>query len=119
VNRPGKLPQERIGVHPKDWKLEPWAEKMLKGCDAGIRDAMRLMCAGDFETYESCQGGNGHSYAEPTIAFHGGPSEGFRALAWLRSFGVIPTDLRRVWTIEDGEPHGPYWNVVFAPRKKL
>lgn len=107
------ISQDRIGVHPKDWKLEPWLEKMLAGVDAKIRPVLRILCAGGFETFESCQGGKGHPYPEPTICFHGGPSEGFRAIAWLRDYGIAPSDLRRYWSIQDGEPHGPEWQLTF------
>lgn len=59
--------------------LTPDIEQMLLDCDPGIRPYMRLMTAGGFETYESCQGGEGHAYAEPSIRFYGKRGEGFRA----------------------------------------
>lgn len=65
------------------------------------------------ETFESCQGGSGHAYAEPTVRFHGDTSEGFRALAAAIRGRLPVSDLRRVWPIIDGEPTGPCWEMVF------
>ena len=111
--RPGKLVQDRIGVHPSAWILSDDAESVLRAVDSGIRRFMRLMLAGDFETYESCEGGEGHSFVDPTIRFHGNRGEGFRAFAWLMAHGVEPESLRRFWQIEDGEPTGPKWEITF------
>jgi len=51
------------------------------------------------ETFESCEGGPGHSYPEPTVRFRGDRSEGFRALsAVLGKNDFRVSDLRRVWS---------------------
>lgn len=110
------ISQDRIGVHPNDWQPSDDEEAMLRAVDDGIRPALRVMVAGRFETYESCQGGPGHAYTEPTIRFHGDRGEGFRALAWLRAYGIEPTTIRRMWTIQEGEPHGPEWEITFWSR---
>jgi hypothetical protein len=39
--------------------------------DTAIERAVRILREGGIETFESCQGGKGHSYAEPAIRFHG------------------------------------------------
>ena len=39
--------------------------------DDGIREAVRILAEAGIETFESCQGGDGHAYSEPTIRFHG------------------------------------------------
>lgn len=83
--------------------------------DPGIADAVRVLLEAGVETFESCQGGPGHAYAEPTVRFHGGPEEGFRALAAAMSGGLRVTDLRRTWPILQGEPTGPWWEMVFLP----
>ena len=113
TERPGKLAQDRIGVHPDDWILSDGAESVLRAVDPGIRGFMRLMLAGDFETYESCEGGEGHAYPEPTIRFHGNRGEGFRAFAWLMTHGVAPSSIRRIWEVIEGEPVGPEWEITF------
>lgn len=81
--------------------------------DAGIRDYVEVLAAAGVETYESCEGGNGHAYPEPTIRFHGDRSEGFRALAVAVRSQLPVSALRRIWTINDGEPTGPSWEMSF------
>lgn len=80
--------------------------------DAGIRRAVEILQAEGVETFESCQGGQGHAYPEPTIRFHGNRPEGFRALAVAVNHGLAVANLRRVWPIIDGEPTGPYWEIT-------
>jgi len=65
------------------------------------------------ETFESCGGGKGHAYPEPTVRFHGDRSEGFRAFAAAVQHGLPVAELRRVWPINDGEPTGPWWELTF------
>src|SRR5947209_14537070 len=82
--------------------------------DAGIRRAVEALRNAGIETYESCQGGQGHPYAEPTIRFHGDHAEGFRALAVALRRGLRVSALRRCYEIINGEPHGPEWEMTFA-----
>lgn len=82
--------------------------------DPGIRRAVEVLGAAGVETFESCQGGPGHAYPEPTVRFHGDRSEGFRALAAAMQEGLPVVALRRVWTINDGEPAGPWWEMTFV-----
>ena len=86
--------------------------------DPGIVDAVETLRAGGIETFESCQGGNGHAYAEPTVRFHGGPEEGVRALSVAMKAGLPVLDLRKVWPIIDSEPTGPWWELTFATRDR-
>ena len=83
--------------------------------DSGISDAVERLNAVGIETFESCEGGRGHAYPEPTIRFHGEQPEGLRALAAALEKGLGVTALRRVWTIQDGEPTGPWWEMTFSP----
>lgn len=85
--------------------------------DEGIQKEVEILTANGIETYESCEGGSGHCFPEPTVRFHGGQSEGFRALAVALQNGLKPSDLRRVWTIIDGEPVGPTWEMTFTHRE--
>lgn len=85
--------------------------------DNGIRDAVRVLAEAGVETFESCEGGDGHAYTEPTIRFHGERAEGFRALSVALQFGLRVLSLRRVWPINDGEPTGPWWELVILPTK--
>ncbi len=56
--------------------------------DPGIRRYVGALAAAGVETFESCEGGEGHAFQV--------------------------TDLRRVWSIEDGEPVGPNWELTFS-----
>lgn len=86
----------------------------LETLDPGIMGAVKLLRDAGIETFESCQGGAGHSYPEPTVRFHGQRGEGFRALAVAYQHRLPVYALRRTWSIEDGEPVGPYWEMTFA-----
>src|ERR1017187_8676652 len=70
--------------------------------DEGIRDAVELLASNGVETFESCQGGEGHSFPEPTIRFEGSSGEGLRALSVALDYGLPVFRLRRTWGIVDG-----------------
>lgn len=82
--------------------------------DPGIRPEVRTLIDAGVETFESCQGGQGHCYPEPTIRFSGSQAEGFRAFGIARTYGLCVTALRRVWDVEDGELVGPKWEMTFG-----
>lgn len=81
--------------------------------DAGIERQVLMLRDAGIETFESCEGGPGHAYPDPTVRFHGNRSEGLKALAAAMSFGLEILDLRRVWPIIDGEITGPWWELTF------
>lgn len=82
--------------------------------DKGIKHYVEILASEGIETYESCEGGADHAYSEPTIRFHGGHTEGFRALAIALQHTLPVSSLRRAWNIEDLEPVGPTWEIVFS-----
>jgi hypothetical protein len=82
--------------------------------DAGIRNAVHALRSGGVETFESCEGGEGHAYLEPTVRFHGNQAEGFRALGVAMQAGLKVSELRRVWPVLDSEPTGPWWELTFT-----
>jgi len=84
--------------------------------DAGISSEVETLAAQGIETFESCDGGEGHAYPEPTVRFHGGKAEGFRALSIALAEGLPVRDLRRVWPVIDAEPTGPWWEMTFIRR---
>lgn len=90
--------------------FDPEADHPL---DPGIRRYVLLLRANGVETYESCEGGDGHSFPEPTVRFHGEHAEGFRALSVALSLRFPVADLRRRWSVQDGEPTGPNWEMTF------
>jgi len=82
--------------------------------DPGVRRYVDALYSGGIKTYESCEGGNGHSYAEPAVRFYGERGEGFRALAVALQHGFPVRAVRRIWTVdEDGHPCGPNWEMSF------
>lgn len=85
----------------------------ISGLDDKIAVFVNTLREYGVETFESCEGGDGHAYTEPTIRFYGHRSEGFRALAAAWERGLPVSDLRRVWPLVEGEPTGPYWELVF------
>jgi len=91
------------------------ADEFSPPLDPGIEIAVLALRAAGIETFESCQGGPGHTFPEPTVRFHGNNAEGFRALAAAMTAGLKVTSLRRAWSIVDGEPTGPHWEMVFVP----
>lgn len=85
--------------------------------DAGIRRAVQVLLDAGIETFESCEGGEGHSYPGPAVRFHGGSGEGWKALGVCITFDLKPTNLRRVWyVLARNSPTGPYWEITFKER---
>jgi hypothetical protein len=85
--------------------------------DRGIRKAVERLQACGIETFESCEGGPGHSFAEPAVRFHGGPAEGWKALAACMAVDLPVLTLRRYWDVLDHtDVSGPYWEIVFRRR---
>jgi hypothetical protein len=85
--------------------------------DSGIKNGVERLRACGIETFESCEGGPGHAYTEPTIRFHGTPEAGWRALGICLAYGFPVLCLRRVWYVQDAnEPTGPDWEIVFRKR---
>ena len=83
--------------------------------DTGIKGAVLTLRAAGIATFESCEGGKGHTFPEATIRFNGDKLEAFKALNTALSNGFKVYNLRRVWRIEDGEPVGPWWELTFFP----
>ena len=86
--------------------------------DPGIADAVEALRDAGIETFESCEGGPGHAYPEPSVRFHGQQPEGMKALAAALYVGLPVAELRRVWRLENGEPTGPWWELTFRPHQR-
>jgi len=82
--------------------------------DTGISDFVLALRAAGIDTFESCEGGDGHAYLEPTIRFHGGKGAGWKALNAALENGLPVAAIRRTWPLIDGEPTGPYWEMTFT-----
>lgn len=87
---------------------------MIEGLDPGIARFVEVLSENGIETFESCQGGSGHAFAEPTVRFHGNQAEGFRAFSIAHDHGLPVAAIRRFWSIVDGEPTGPHWELTFS-----
>jgi hypothetical protein len=85
----------------------------LDRLDPRIRSIVEILVANGVETFESCEGGEGHAFHVPTVRFHGNHAEGFRALAIALQHGLKVCELRRYYSIEDCEPVGPRWEMTF------
>jgi len=83
--------------------------------DEGIREIVLTLLANGVETFESCEGGRGHSFPEPTVRFEGSSAEGLRAFSVALENGLPVSQLRRVWGVVDGQIHGPWWVMTFHP----
>lgn len=94
--------------------LDGLDEFAIEGVDAGISHFVSILRSQGIETCQSCEGGPGHSYDEPTIEFHGGPGDGPRAVGVAFTYGLPIRQLRRFWSIQDGEMTGPYWAMTFS-----
>lgn len=84
--------------------------------DKGIRLAVERLQACGIETCQSCEGGPGHSYPEPTVEFYGGPEAGWRAVGACLAYGLPIMTLNRKWDVSDRiEVTGPIWEIIFRP----
>lgn len=82
--------------------------------DPGIEGAVLILRKHGVETYESCDGSDGHAYPEPTVMFHGSKYEGFRVLSVALMYGLPVRELSRAWSVSGAEPTGPDWKLVFS-----
>lgn len=97
----------------------PWRTKMMpdswyQNLDEGIRFAVLVLHAAGIETCQSCQGGEGHAYHEPTVDLVAGHGDawGFKALAALEDYGVSVRSVSLVWNISRGLPYEKLWRLV-------
>ena len=84
--------------------------------DKGVERYVLTLRRAGVETFESCEGGKGHCFPEPTVRFYGERSAGFAALAAAMAEALPVAELRRLWSIQDGEPTGPYWEITFSQK---
>ncbi len=89
------------------------ADAHLVGLDPGIAPIVEALRSRGVPTYESCEGGEGHAFPEPTVRFNGDRLDGFQALAIALQLQLPVRALRRVWRVLDGEPEGPTWEMSF------
>lgn len=83
--------------------------------DPGIRYAVLVLRSGGVETFESCEGGPGHSSPDPMVRFYGSAWAGYHAFAVAMEHGLPVFELQRVYDCQDGQLAGPWWKLVFRP----
>lgn len=82
--------------------------------DKGIAPFVVFLVSMGVETFESCEGGEGHAYPEPTVRFHGGFAEGYKAVGYALEHNFNVSELRRVWPLLDGALTGPCWEITLT-----
>lgn len=81
--------------------------------DKGIEPYVLALRSGGIETFESCEGGDGHAFLEPTVRFCGDSAEGYRAFAVAVKCGLPVYSLRRYYSVSGSELEGPWWEMTF------
>jgi hypothetical protein len=91
-------------------------ESFYEGLDPGIRFAVRVLHAAGLETCQSCQGGPGHAYLEPTVDLIAGADDavGFAALAALHGYGLLVANVSITWPVRHGVPYEKLWRITFV-----
>ncbi len=84
--------------------------------DKGIEKEVNILAEHGIETFESCEGGEGHAFPEPTIRFFGHVGAGFKALQVALDYGLPVSQLRLVWHMQEGLPTGPNWEMTFVKK---
>lgn len=81
--------------------------------DAGIIPMVEVLFANGIETFESCEGGNGHAFPEPTVRFHGNAWAGLKAFGVAMEHGLPVLAVKRSYAVVDGQLVGPEWEMTF------
>ena len=82
--------------------------------DLGIAHAVCILQAAGVETYEACEGEEGHSYPFPAIRLYGKVRCGHLELAIALKRGWPARRLYRFWNVVENEVVGPDWELGFG-----
>jgi hypothetical protein len=118
ARREHRLQRLRLTAHAavfaRDAAERARGEAFYASLDPGIRNEVRTLIEAGVETFESCEGTDGHCYPEPTVAFEGEHAAALYALHIAVQRGLPVDKLRRVWHIgKDGMPDRPRWEMTF------
>ena len=91
----------------------------IEGLDPYILPVVEILRKHGVETYESCQGGSGHTYLEPGVRFHSGFGfgEAMRTLGIALIHGMPVNELRLSFPVLLGIPQAPVWELVLDADK--
>jgi hypothetical protein len=81
--------------------------------DPLIDPYVRAMQEAGFDTFQSCQGGEGHGFDLPFISFYGDADEGQRAAIFALKRGWPVSMLSRKWSLMDNYMEQPKWWLQF------
>lgn len=96
--------------------LEEHAPVVDMEIDSGIRRAVLILRSQGVETFESCEGGEGHAEPDPIIRFFGGAYAGYKAFAIAMEHGLPALHLRYSYSVVNGHLEGPHWEMTFHPQ---
>jgi len=88
--------------------------------DKGIRPVVELLNKYGFKTFESCEGGEGHCFNEPTVRFYGSEFDLIRAYELCALHKINVYEARRTYRktdiykdVNNGESIGENWDEPF------
>ncbi len=92
-----------FGCPPSDDYIDPLIEPFV-----------RVLQKNGIETFESCQGTEGHCFKYPTIRFRGNAGTGYQVVGIALALGWPVTCLQRTWQVADcALVEGGDWLVEF------
>ena len=98
-----------IGCFERDAASE---RAMLKRLDPKFRRIVQILRENGIETFESCQGGKGHHFPEPTVKFLGDYDAAYKAVSICINYRIPISCLRRYWDIIKNVLEGPAWEIT-------
>lgn len=111
--KPANNPYHDLGMPTlpqPDWYATP--------LDKGIERLVRVLRYHGVQTLQSCEGGEGHAFIEPTVRFDGEDGEGFRVLGIALSYGFPVKCVRKVWDVDGREPTERFWEIILTRKLK-
>lgn len=96
-------------------------KEVVAGLDPGIRAAVKTLWSCGIETFESCEGGEGHVWKWPFVAFHGTEGEALAAFRLLIEEGFPAAVLNHAWRhCPDCYPHlNEEWEIIFLDKSPV
>ncbi len=94
-------------------KIEGYKTIEDNNIDKNVAPIVNILRQNGVETFESCDGSPGHVFHDLTVRFHGGSSEGLKALSIVLEANLPVMNLRRYWNVFDKEITGPFWEITF------